>query len=171
MSRRSTSPFGIFAGIILIGTAAFVYLTLTPKLTVTPVPTADRGAVFGMMFNLKNSGLATLREVTSTVCVNNFMLPGRSEPATGGVVNHGNTNEVAGLSDLEHGDTVSLPFENVTPGPPGSKVDLVFLIRFQPGWWLWKEERRFRFSGTRNLDKSWLWQAMPLGGPCGSGAG
>ncbi len=167
MLSHGTSPIQILVGIILAGCAIFFCLMLIPGLTVTPVPTADPRAAFGMLFNLKNSGVATLHEVTSTLCVNSVSIPGRKGPATDDIANHGNVNEVAGLSDLEHGDSVPIPFENSAPGPPGSKMDIVFVIRFQPGWWFWTEERRFRFDGTKTRDKSRDWVPMPLGSPCG----
>ncbi len=167
MLKRGISPFQVLFGIILTGCAIILCLMLIPILTVTPMPTADPRAPFGTMFNLRNSGVATLHQVTSTVCVNSVTFPGSEVPATGDIVNHGNADEVVGLSDLEFGDEVPLPFENAAPGPPGSEMDLVFVIRFQPGWWFRNEERRFRFEGTETSEKSWGWKPVPLAGPCG----
>jgi hypothetical protein len=146
---------------ILVIFGLYVFLTLNPKLTVTPVHTADPRAAFGVIFNLRNHGVAAIRDVSSIVCVNNSISPGSNGPETG------SSNEPSGLGDLQHGDVVALPVENLTPVPPDSKFDLVFVIRFQPGWWFWPEERRFRFSGFESSDKTWNWNPVADGGPCG----
>ena len=166
MVKRSVSPFRVFFGLFGIIIAAYVVLTLLPVLSVRPAATTDPGAAFGMMFNLKNGGIAAIRDVSSTVCVNNYTVPGSKESGASGVSNYANVDQSIGLSNLDPGDSVSLPFENLQPGPSGTKADLVFVIRFQPGWWFWREERRFRFTGTETGEKKWVWNAMTPGGPC-----
>jgi len=166
MVKRSVSPFRVFFGVFGFILAVYVALTLFPMLSVTPATTTDPRAAFGMMFNLKNGGVAAIRDLSSTVCVNNYTVPGSKESGAGGVTNYASVDQSVGLSDLEHGDTVSLPFGNLEPGPTGTKADLVFVIRYQPGWWFWHDEKRFRFSGTETAEKQWVWKAMTMGGPC-----
>jgi hypothetical protein len=60
-----------------------------------------------------------------------------------------------------------LPLENTLKVPPGSQVDLVFVVKFEPGWWIDLVEKRYRFAGTENPDGSWNWKKMPPGGACG----
>jgi len=164
---RQTSPFRVLLGIAGISGVILLFLSAFPALSVRPVPTNDPRADFGMMFNLRNRGVATIRDLSSTICVNSSANMGRTERAKGSAENFGNANQPLGLSDVDQGDAVALPFQSLKPGPPGSRVDLVFIVRFQPGWWFWHEERRFRFSGTEAPDRTWIWTPMPLGGLCG----
>jgi hypothetical protein len=166
MLRDHFSPIRTFIASLAITSAIFLLLTMIPTLTVKPVATTDPGANFGMMFNLANHGIAMVRDLTSTLCVNSATKMGSTETANGGVENFGDASQTLVLSDLDRGDAVALPFENLKPGPPGSSLDLVFVIRFQPGWWFWHQERRFRFSGTEASDRSWTWKPVSPGGPC-----
>jgi len=163
---RVFSPVNVLAGIAVIVAAIFIFLSAVPALSVKPVSTADPGADFGMMFNLTNHGVAMIRDVSSAMCVNSATSAGSAEAASGGVANFAGASQPLTLSDLDRGDAVALPFENLKPGPPGSRVDLVFIIRFQPGWWFWQEERRFRFSGTEVSDRNWDWKPLTPGGAC-----
>ena len=71
------------------------------------------------------------------------------------------------LGNLGRGDTAVLPLDITLKGPPGSQVDLVFVIKFEPDWWIEPVEKRFRFAGTENPDGTWSWKTMPLGSACG----
>jgi len=166
MSSSGFSPIRVVFGIAVVSAAIFLLLTMFPTLTVKPATTNDPRAAFGMMFNLTNNGLAVIRDVSSTICVNSAAGIGGTQPAAGGAQNFGATNQPLGLSDLNHGDVVALPFEGLKPGPPGSTLDLVFVIRFEPGPGFWQEERRFRFSGTEASDRTWTWQSLSPGGVC-----
>lgn len=165
MLRDRFSPTRAFIGTIAVASAIFLVLTMVPTLTVKPVATADPGANFGTIFNLTNHGVAMIRDLSSTLCVNSATSAGSAETANGGA-NLGDASQPLALSDLDHGDAVALPFENLKPGPPGSRMDLVFVVRFQPGWWFWQEERRFRFSGTEVSDRTWAWKPLSPGGAC-----
>jgi hypothetical protein len=167
MLRHTFSPLRALFAIIAICSAVYGFLTMIPRLTVKPTPTTDPRADFGTMFNLSNNGVASVRDLNSTICVNSSTNMGSTGTTAGGAESFGDANQPLGLSDLDHGDAVALPFESLKPGPSGSKVDFVFIIRFQPGWWFWHEERRFRFSGTGTSDRTWVWKPLPLGGPCG----
>ena len=166
MLRDRFSPIWAFTGIIVVAAAIFLVLTMVPTLTVKPVATTDPGADFGMMFNLTNRGIAMIRDVTSTICVNSASSAASAGTAHSGIESFGDANQPLGLGDLDHDDTVALPFESLKPGAPGSRIDLVFVIRFQPGWWFWQEERRFRFSGAEDADRTWNWKPLSPGGAC-----
>jgi hypothetical protein len=154
--------------IVVIGVViVLMYMTLHPKLTVAPMPASDSGAAFGTLFNLRNGGITTLHELSSSYCINSFRTPDSSGPAATGNLQPGVPGRGVALAALARTDSEALPIDNAPAGQPGSQVDLVFVVRFQPGWWMDRIERRFRFVGTENQDKSWSWQETPLGSPCG----
>jgi hypothetical protein len=142
-------------------------MTLNPKLEVEPVASSDPAAPIGTMFDLHNKSVAVLYQLSSASCVNSFHVPGDKPLPTNSAVSFGIPSQTTTLADLSRGDTAVLNFANAFSGPPGSEVDLVFSIKFQPGWWIDLMERRYRFHGTEGQDKTWTWKQMPLGSPCG----
>jgi hypothetical protein len=167
MLRHSFSPIRIFCGFAAIGVVVLIYMTLNPKLAVAPVPSTDPAAPFGTIFDLHNKSVAVLYDLSSSSCVNSFNSPGNNPPPADGAMSSGIPSQTMTLADLSRGDTAVLPLENAYSGPPGSQVDLVFTIKFQPGWWIDLLERQYRFVGTEGKDKTWSWKPMPLGSPCG----
>jgi hypothetical protein len=167
MFRHSFSPIRIFCGFAAIGVALLIYLTLNPKLVVEPVQSSDPAAAFGTLFDLRNRSVAVLYEVSSAYCVNSFQAPNSSGPAPDSVLRFGVPSPSVSLADVGRGDTAVLPIENTLKGPPGSQVDLVFAVNFEPGWWIDLVQKRFRFAGTENPDGTWSWKTMPLGSACG----
>ena len=163
---RFFSPFRIFSVAVVGAVVVLIYMTLHPKLTIEPLTAIDPGAAFGTYFNLRNGGIASLYNLSSSYCVNSFRTPDGSEPAAGNF-RLGVPSLSVTLAALSRRDAEALPMENAPPGPPGSQVDLVFVVTFRPGWWIDHTERRFRFAGTENSDRTWSWQEMPLGSPCG----
>jgi hypothetical protein len=157
----------IFSGFAAIGVGVLVYMTLNPKLDVEPIPSSDPAAPFGTLFDLHNKSVAVLYNLSSAYCINSFHLPGEDPAQAKGAVRFGALSQTVTLSDLSRGDTAVVPVENALSGPPGSEVDLVLVVKFQPGWWIDLDERRFRFQGTEGQDKTWMWKQMPPGGPCG----
>ena len=144
-----------------------VYFTLHPTLIVTPVPSTDPGAAFATTFNLKNKSVSDLYTFSSAYCVNSFQTPNGSQAAIPSNFRFGMPGQSVSMDDLARGDTTALPVENNLSGPPGSRADIVFILTFQPGWSIDLFERRFRFQGTENPDKSWTWKQVPLGSACG----
>jgi hypothetical protein len=167
MSRQSFNPIRVFCGFAAIGFAILIYLTLNPRMAVEPMASSDPGAAFGTLFNLRNRSVAVLYELSSAYCVNSFYAPGNSGPAADSPLRFGVLSPSVSLADLGRGDTAVLPIENTLKGPPGSQVDLVFMVKFEPGWWIDLVEKRFRFAGTENPDGSWSWKTMQLGSACG----
>ena len=167
MLRHTLSPMRIITGLAVIAAAILIYMTLNPDLSVEPVPSSDARAPFGTMFDLHNRSIAILYDLSSTYCVNSFQAP-QNEPALpNGAIHLGVASQGVTLRDLSRGDTAVLPIENVFSGTPGSEVDLVFSITFQPGWRIAQKERRYRFHGTEGQDKTWTWKQVPLGSRCG----
>jgi hypothetical protein len=150
-----------------IGLAILVYFTLHPNLVITPVSTTDAGAAFGTIFNLNNESVAALSNFSSAYCINSFQNPDGSQAPSNTNFIYGVPGQSIMLSDLARGDTTVLPLENVLSGPPGSQADFVFILRFRPGLWIELIERRFRFQGAENQDKTWTWKQVPLGSACG----
>jgi hypothetical protein len=167
MFRHTFSPIRVFCGFAAIGVAVLIYMTLNPRMAVEPVATTDPGAAFGTLFDLRNKSVAVLYEVSSAYCVNSFYAPGSSGPAADSPLRFGAQSPGVSLANLARGDTMVLPLENTLKGPPGSQVDLVFVVKFEPGWWIDLVEKRYRFAGTENPDGSWNWKKMPPGGACG----
>jgi hypothetical protein len=167
MFRRSVSPLRVFSIFAAIGVAVLIYFTLHPKLAVVPVPSSDPGAAFGTVFNLRNSSVSVLYELSSSYCVNSFQRPDGTGIPAGTNPQLGVPSPSISLPDLTRKDAVALPVDNLLSGPPGSQVDLVLAIKFQPGWWIDLIVRQFRFVGTENPDKSWTWKEIPTGGACG----
>ena len=168
MLRYTFSPIRIFSGFAAIGVGVLIYMTLNPKLEVEPEPSTDPAAPFGTLFGLHNkSVVAVLYKLSSAYCINSFHSPGEDPAQANGAVRLGTLSQTVTLSDLSRGDTAVLPVENALSGPPGSEVDLVLVIKFQPGWWIDLVERRYRFKGTERQDKTWQWKQLPAGGPCG----
>jgi hypothetical protein len=161
------SPMRVFVLAIIGAVAVLIYMTLHPRLSVTPLPASGSGAAFGTLFSLRNGGIAALHDLSSAYCVNSFHAPDNSEPAAAGNLQLGVPGQGVTLAALARKDAEALPIIDAPSGPPGSQVDLVFVVRFQPGWWMNRIERRFRFVGTENQDATWSWQEMPLGSPCG----
>jgi hypothetical protein len=167
MFRRSFSPIRMICGIAAIGVAVLIYQTLNPKIAVEPVASSDPAAAFGTLFNLRNRSVAVLYELSSAYCVNSFRAPDNGGQSTGSAVAYGVSSPGVSMANLSRGDTAVLPMENTLKGPPGSQVDLVFLVKFEPAWWIDLVQKRFRFVGTENPDGSWSWKSMPLGSACG----
>jgi hypothetical protein len=167
MLRYAFSPIRIFSGFAAVGVGVLIYMTLNPKLEVEPVPSTDPAAPFGTLFDLHNRSVAVLYELSSAYCINSFQAQGKDPPAATGAVRLGVLSQTVTLPDLSRGDTAVLPVENAPSGPTGSEVDLVLIIKFQPGWWIDPVERRYRFQGTEGQDKTWTWKQLPPGGPCG----
>jgi hypothetical protein len=159
------SPFRVFSAVVLGVIAVLIYMTLHPKLAVWPAP--DAGAAFGTLFNLRNDGISALSTVSSSYCVNRFHTPDSGQAPGASDLRLGAPGLSVELPDLPRHDTEALPIEPAINGTPGSQVDLVLIVKFQPGWWIDLIERRFRFVGTENQDKTWSWQQIPLGSPCG----
>jgi hypothetical protein len=167
MFRHSFSPIRIFCGFAAIAVAVLIYMTLHPRLAVEPVASSDPGAAFGTLFDLRNKSVAVLYEVSSAYCLNSFSAPNYSGPAADSVLRFGVPSPGVSLANLARGDTAVLPIENTLKGGPGSQVDLVFVVKFEPGWWIDLVEKRFRFAGTENQDGTWSWKTLPPGGACG----
>ncbi len=165
--RYTFSPMRIITGLAVVAAAILIYLTLNPDLAVDPVPSSDAAAPFGTMFDLHNRSIAILYDLNSTYCVNSFQAPGNAPALPNGGIRLGVASQSVTLPDLSRGDTAVLPIENEFSGTPGSEVDLVFSITFQPGWRIAPKERRYRFHGTEGQDKTWTWKPMPLGSRCG----
>jgi len=166
MIRHSFSPIRILSVFAIIGVAVLIYFMLHPKLAITPVQSSDLSAAFGTSFQLRNNSISVLYELSSSYCVNALISPDKSAAAAGNL-RFGVPNQSVALPDLPRHDAEALPIDDVFSGPPGSQVDLVFVIRFRPGWWIDLIEKRFRFVGTENQDKTWIWNEMPLDSPCG----
>ena len=158
---------GIFSILAMIVAVILIYLMVNPDLAVEPVATNNPATGFGTAFDLNNKSVATLNELSSSYCVNSFHQPDGSPPLEHGALNFGAPTPSVSLASLPRGETAVLPLENVLEGPAGSEVDLVFVVRFQPGWWINQEERRYRFVGTERQDNSWSWKEAALGSPCG----
>ena len=167
MLRHSFSPMRIFSCFAAIGVVVLIYMTLHPKLDVAPVASSDPGATFGTLFDLRNKSVAELYDLSSTYCINSFQSPGDTPQTAGEPPRFGIPSQTVSMPDLGRGDTAVLPIANALSGPSGSEVDLVFVIKFQPGWWIDLVERRYRFQGTEGQDKSWIWKSIPPGSPCG----
>jgi hypothetical protein len=167
MLRYAFSPIRIFSGFAAIGVGVLIYMTLNPKLEVEPVPSTDPAAPFGTIFDLHNRSVAVLYELSSAYCISNFHSPEEDPAQAKDAVRFGTLSQTVTLPDLPRWETAVLPVENALSGSPGSEVDLVLVIKFQPGWWIDPVERRFRFEGTEGQDKTWMWKQLPPGGPCG----
>jgi hypothetical protein len=167
MFRHTFSPIRVFCGFAAIGVAVLIYMTLNPQMTVEPVATTDPGAAFGTLFDLRNKSVAILYEVSSAYCVNSFSAANFSGSAANSPLRFGVESPGVSLADLARGDTAVLPIENTLKGPPGSQVDLVFAVKFEPGWWIDLVVKRYRFAGTEGPDGLWRWKKMPLGSACG----
>lgn len=156
-----------FFFVVLIGAAAaLIYMTAHPKMTVTPVPAINSNAAFGTLFSLKNLGISGFYDLNSSYCLNSFNASDGSQPPPG-ILRLDAPSLGVSLAPLGRDDAEALPIDNAPAAPPGSQVDLVFIVKFQPGGWIDPIERRFRFAGTENQDKTWSWRQMPLGSPCG----
>jgi hypothetical protein len=167
MIRHSLSPIRVLCGLAAIGVGVMIYQTLNPKVDVQPMASADPGAAFGTLFNFRNRSVAVLYEVSSAYCINSFRRPDSGGPAEGSGMAFGVSSPNVSMANLARGDTAVLPIENTLTGPPGSQVDLVFLVKFEPAWWIDLIQKRFRFVGTENPDRTWSWKTMPLGSGCG----
>lgn len=167
MFRYTFSPIRVFCGFAAIAVAVLIYMTLNPRMAVEPIKSSDPAAAFGTLFDLRNKSVAVLYELSAAYCVNSFYAPGSNGPATDSPLRFGVQSPSVSLSDLARGDTAVLPIENTLKGPPGSQVDLVFVVKFEPGWWIDLVEKRYRFAGTENPDGTWSWKNMPPGGACG----
>jgi hypothetical protein len=167
MFRYTVSPIRILCGLAAIGVGVVIYQTLNPRVAVEPIASADPGAAFGTLFNFRNRSIAVLYKVNSAYCINSFHMPGNGGQAPGSPVVYGVPSPGVSMANLARGDTAVLPIENTLTGPPGSEVDLVFLIKFEPAWWIDIIEKRYRFAGKENADGTWSWKTMPQGSPCG----
>lgn len=167
MLRHTFSPIRIFSGFAAIGVGVLIYMTLNPKLEIEPVASSDPAAPFGTLFDLHNKSIAVLYNLSSAYCINSFHTPGKDSSAATIAVGFGAPSQTVTLPDLSRRDTAVLPVENALSVPSGSQVDLVLVIKFQPGWWINPVERRYRFQGTEGQDKNWTWKQLPPGGPCG----
>jgi hypothetical protein len=164
--KHSFSPIRIFTGCAAIGIAVVIYMMLHPKLTVEPVPSPNQGVAFGTIFDLSNQSIAVLYRVSYTYCVNSLQTPGNIGEAEAGALRLETPSQSISLANLSRGDATALPILNAVNAPPGSEVDLVFAVRFQPESFRFLE-RRFRFLGTEDQDGTWIWKQVPLGSPCG----
>jgi len=167
MFRRSFSPIRIFTVCATIGIAVLIYMIGHPKVTIEPVTSPMPGAAFGTIFDLRNRSVAVLNDVTSVYCINSFEGPGSGSLTAASAPRFGVPSATMSLANLSRGDVAVVPVDNVLSGPPGSAVDMVFVVRFEPDWWLRLLERRYRFLGSENPDGTWTWKEMPLGSPCG----
>jgi hypothetical protein len=160
------TPFRIFCGVIAIFVSVLAYLTLNPKLDLATLPSVDPNAAFGTKFQLTNDGFVTLHEVRSVYCGSHFTVPSTNTATADGVVNYGSAGGIMALGNLEHGDSVILPFEHVFPAADGAGPDVVFTVRYRPGLAFWDGEKEFRFKATETTNNAWVWSQVPLENSC-----
>lgn len=156
------SLWAIFFAAVSILAAVAAFYALSPRITVSSLPSLDPAKIFSTPFTILNDGYLIARNVQATCFVSDAKDINDNHFAGGMAFTDTQTQDIG---DLHAKESATLPcaFASTFVTAPIASANITIDVSYRPQWYPWHITKRFRFVTTPGADGQLHWLPQPAG--------
>jgi len=150
-----------FAALSILASVAGIY-ALSPRITVSSLPSLDPVQIFSTPFTILNDGYLIARDVQATCFVSDAKDINGNHFAGGFAFTDTQTQNVGDLHSKEPA-TLPCAFVSNFVTAPIASANITIDVSYRPQWYPWHITKRFRFVTAPAVDGQLHWLPQPVG--------